>query len=133
MDQRKVLFHQTAMVAIGEGLGTAAMIGAFALVGEYDVFVLLGGSVGAALATTNYFLLSRFAYMAADKAEKQDVAGGRKIIQLSYVGRMIGMISVLVLCAKLGLHPLALVIPLVFAQPILYAAEVIKKRGGNAV
>lgn len=125
-------YKQTGVVALGELIGAAAMIGVFALVGKYSTSVLLGGIVGAALATANFFFLTLFANMAADKAEKQDVAGGQKLIQLSYLGRMICMVAILVLCAVLGLHPLALVIPLVFERPILTIDELIrKKKGGN--
>ena len=66
-----------------------------------------------------------------DKAEKQDVAGGQKMIQLSYAGRMIGVFAVLVLLAKSGFfHPLPLVLPLAFTRPILTVREWIVKRGG---
>ena len=134
MESRKLLFRETAVVAAGQALCTAAMMAVFALVGKFDVSVLLGGIVGALIATANFFIMSLFVNLAADKAEAQDVAGGQKLIQLSYMGRMAGLLLVLVLCAKSGIfHVLALAIPLVFTRPVLTVAEIFKKKGGNQV
>ena len=132
MESRKIVWHQTLWVAAGQVICTAAMIGIFALLGKFDVSVLLGGIVGAAIATANFFFMSLFATLAADKAEAQDVAGGQKMIQLSYMGRMLGMFLVLILCAKSGLfHVLTLVIPLVFTRPVLTVSEYVQKKGGT--
>ena len=134
MNTRKFLLHQIALVAAGQVLCTAAMILVFALLGKYSTSVLLGGIAGALIATANFFFMSLFASLAADKAEAQDVAGGQKLIQLSYMGRMLGLFLVLVLCAKSGIfHLVALVIPLVFTRPILTVAELFKKKGGSEV
>lgn len=132
MKSKNTAFRETASVAIGQVLCTAAMIAVFALVGKYSLSVLLGGLLGAAVATANFFIMSFVANLAADKAEAQDVAGGQKLIHLSYLGRMIGMFLVLILCAKSGyFHPLALVLPLAFNRPILTIAELFKKKGEN--
>lgn len=132
MRSKNTAFRETASVAIGQVLCTAAMIAVFALVGKYSLSVLLGGLLGAAVATANFFIMSFVANLAADKAEAQDVAGGQKLIHLSYLGRMIGMFLVLILCAKSGyFHPLALVLPLAFNRPILTIAELFKKKGEN--
>ncbi len=134
MDTRKFLFQQTTLIAVGQTLCTVAMILVFALLGKYSTSVLLGGVAGALIATANFFFMSLFATLAADKAESQDVAGGQKLIQLSYMGRMLGLFLVLVLCAKSGIfHLLALVIPLVFTRPILTIAELFRKKGGREV
>lgn len=132
MESRKFVFRQTGLVAAGQAVCTAAMIGIFALIGRFDLTVLWGGIVGALIATANFFLMSLFATIAADKAEAQDVAGGQKLIQLSYTGRMLGLFLVLFLCVKSGVfHPLSLVIPLVFTRPILTVSEFFKKKGGD--
>jgi hypothetical protein len=86
---------------------------------------------GGAIAFLNYFFMELIANKAADKAQNQDVAGGQKLIHLSYTGRMIALFAVLVLLAKSGwFHPLALVLPLAFTRPILTLRELIGKRGG---
>lgn len=132
MESRKFIYKETAVVAIGEILGIALMLLIFALSGHFDLTVLLGGIMGGILAVGNFFLMSYFAVKAADKAQNQDVAGGQKLIHLSYTGRMIGLLVALVLCAKSGwFHVLALAIPLIFPRPALTAAELILKRGGK--
>ena len=132
MESRKFVFRQTGILAAGQALCTAAMIGVFALIGKFDTSVLLGGIVGGLIATANFFFMSLFVTLAADKAEAQDVVGGQKLIQLSYMGRMLGMFLVLILCAKSGyFHVLALVLPLAFTRPILTIAEIFKKKGEN--
>lgn len=134
MESRNIVFQETAAVALGQAVCTAAMTGVFALLGKFSLSVLLGGIAGALTATANFFLMSLFATMAADKAEAQDVAGGQKLLQLSYMGRMVGLFLVLLLCAKSGVFDLlALVIPLVFTRPILTVLEIFRKKGGSQV
>ena len=132
MKSKNTAFRETAPVLLGQLLCTAVMIGIFALAGKFQLSVLLGGLVGALIAIANFFIMSFVANLAADKAEAQDVAGGQKMIQLSYTGRMLGMFLVLILCAKSGyFHVLALVLPLAFTRPILTIAEIFKKKGEN--
>jgi len=134
MNSKNTAFRDTGIVAVGQVLCTAAMIAVFAALDKFSISVLLGGIAGAAVATANFFIMSFAANLAADKAEAQDVAGGQKLIQLSYMGRMLGMFLVLILLAKSGrFHPLALVLPLAFTRPILTIAEIFKKKGANKV
>lgn len=130
MNPKKFIYPETVAVLIGEGIGTAAMVVIFALLGRYDTSVLLGGVAGALIAFVNFFLMALGTSLAADKAEKQDVKGGQALIQMSYIGRMALLFLVLVLCAKSGkCNVLALVIPLVFVRPALSIAEILKKKG----
>lgn len=132
MISKNTAFRETRNVLIGQILCTAAMIAVFAAVGKYQLSVLLGGIGGLVIATSNFFLMSFFANRAADMAEAQDVAGGQKLIQLSYMGRMLGMFLALIVLAKSGFfHPLALVLPLAFTRPILTIAEIFNKKGEN--
>ena len=132
MNAKNTAFRETRNVLIGQILCSAAMIAVFAVLGYYQRSVLLGGIAGAVIATANYFFMSFFANRAADKAEAQDVAGGQKLIQLSYMGRMLGMFLALIVLAKSGFcHPLALVLPLAFTRPILTIAEIFNKKGEN--
>lgn len=134
MDSRKYVLHQTGIIAAGQILCCAAMSGVFALLGQFEGKVVLSAAVGALLATLNFFIMATCANIAADKAENQDVKGGQALIQLSYMGRMIGLLLVLVICAKSGLfHLLALVLPLAFTRPILSIAEIFKKKGDAKV
>jgi uncharacterized membrane protein len=132
MNSKNTAFQETRTILLGQILCTAAMIAVFAVLGYYQRSVLLGGIAGAAIATANYFFMSFFANRAADKAEAQDVAGGQKLIQLSYMGRMLGMFLALIVLAKSGFcHPLSLVLPLAFTRPILTIAEIFNKKGEN--
>jgi uncharacterized membrane protein len=132
MNAKNTAFQETRNVLIGQILCSAAMIAVFAVLGYYQRSVLLGGIAGAVIATANYFFMSFFANRAADKAEAQDVAGGQKLIQLSYMGRMLGMFLALIVLAKSGFcHPLSLVLPLAFTRPILTIAEIFNKKGEN--
>lgn len=130
MDSKKTALHETGAVLLGEVIGTGLMFGIFALVGKFDSTVLWGGIIGALLATVNFFLMALGTGLAADKAQQNDVKGGQMLVQLSYIGRMIGLFLILVLCAKSGrFHVLALVVPLIFVRPALSIGAIFKKKG----
>ena len=132
MDNRKYILSQGLIVLIGELVLSAVMVGIFALLGYFDTSVLLGAAAGAVIATVNHLILVLGVMAASAKAEKQDVKGGQALVQMSYMGRLIGLFLILVLCAKSGIFNLiALVIPLVFTRPILTIAEYFNKKGGN--
>lgn len=132
MDNRKYVLSQALIVLIGELALSALMVGIFAILGYWDFSVVLGAVAGAVIATLNHLVLVLGVMAAASKAEKQDVKGGQMLVQMSYMGRLIGLFLVLVLCAKSGIFNLiALVIPLVFTRPVLTIAEYFNKKGGN--
>lgn len=131
MQSKNRIFQDTAPILIGQAIGIAAVSAVFAVLGKWDLTVLWGSLAGAFLAYANYFLMYYFANKAADKAQEQDVAGGQKLIHLSYSGRMIGLLLGLILFAKTGwCNVIALAIPLAFNRPILTIAEWIRKKGG---
>lgn len=133
MDARRYILKQTAVIAAGHGLGAAAIVGIFALLGSYDSTVLLGAIVGSVVAIANFFFMSLGAMMAADKAQAQDVKGGQTTMKLSFSGRMIFMAIVLIAFAKSGLcNIIALVVPLVLTQPILIITEYFRKSGDSS-
>lgn len=133
MESRKYLTFQVLSVLAGELLLSALMILIFALLGYYDRSVLLGGIVGALIATANHAVLVAGVMIASKKAENQDTKGGQSVIQLSYMGRLLVLFLILVLCAKSEVfHLLALVIPLLFTRPILTVTDhFIQKKGGS--
>ena len=135
MDGRKELLQQTGIVALGEALGVAAMIGIFALLGKFDMRVLWGGLVGGLVAIGNFFVMAIGVHIAADKAKNQDVKGGQAAIKGSYGLRMILMVVVLFAFAKSGIcNVIALVVPLVFVRFTLTLWEFFRRKpGGNAV
>lgn len=132
MDMRKYVLRQTGVVALGEAIGVAAMIGIFALLGSFDKSVLLGGIVGGAVAVANFLVMAIGVNLAADKAEQQDVKGGQAAIKGSYMLRMIGMAVVLFAFAKSGLcNVIALVIPLIFVRFTLTLQEFFRRKPGE--
>lgn len=132
MDMRKYVLRQTGVVALGEAIGVAAMIGIFALLGSFDKSVLLGGIVGGAVAVANFLVMAIGVNLAADKAEQQDVKGGQAAIKGSYMLRMIGMAVVLFAFAKSGFcNVIALVIPLIFVRFTLTLQEFFRRKPGE--
>ena len=132
MDPRKIVFQETAIVAVGVAACTAAMVGIFALMGYFDQSVLLGAIVGAVLAVGNFLFMAIGTSLAADKAEAQDVKGGQSLLQMSMLLRYAVLFIVLFACAKSGMFNLiALALPLVFVRPTLTVAEFFRKPGEN--
>lgn len=128
MDSRKIVYHETGIIAIGEVICLAVMLAVFALLGYFNSKVLLGGAIGTMLAVLNFFFMAMGASMAADKAANQDVKGGQKQIRLSYTLRMLLIFIILFACVKSGLcNALASVLPLVFVRPIITVAEFFRK------
>ncbi len=130
MDSRKLVLKETALLAIGEGLCTGLMLGVFGLLGKFDLPVLLGGIAGCVITVANFFFMAVTASLAADRAEKQDVDGGKKLLSASRTYRFIGVGAALVLCAaSKQFHLIALVLPLVFVRPVLMLTEFFRKKG----
>ena len=121
---KKIIYKQIGAVALGEVLGVAAMIGIFALLGQFDYTVVLGGLVGGLVAFLNFFFMVVSLSAAADRAENQDVKGGKGLVKGSYFVRLAVMAVVLFACAKSGyFNVIALVVPLLFVRPALTVAE----------
>ena len=129
-ESRKIVWNQTARIAIGEAVCLVLMYGVYALLQRLALPVILGGLVGAVLAVGNFFFMAVIATLAADKAEAQDVAGGQKLMKGSYPIRLLVLAAVLILCARSGwFDVLALALPLLFVRPILTIFEFFKKKG----
>ena len=127
---RKFVLKETALVFAGVMLGVALMCGVYALLGKFGMDVVLGGLVGGVVATANFFFMAVGAELAADKAEQDNVTGGKAMIQTSYIIRLAGMFIILFACAKSGwFNVVALVLPLVFVRPVLSLGEFFRKAG----
>lgn len=129
MDSRKIVFKETVVVAIGQAVCVAVMIAVFAMLGYYDTSVLLGGIFGGVLATANFLFMAIGTSLAADKAENQDVKGGKALLQNSYLLRTVVLFVLLFAAARSGLcNAIALVLPLIFVRPILTVGEFFRKK-----
>ena len=133
MDSRKLVIKQTITIAVGQTVCVAAMLGIFALLGQFNTAVLLGGVVGGVLAVLNFLTMAIGAMIAADKAMAQDVKGGQTTVRISMLLRLAVIAIVLVAFAKSGLcNVLAMVLPLAFTRPVLMVTEFFGKAGGKA-
>jgi hypothetical protein len=129
MEGRKIVLQQTAIAALGEGIGIGIMLGFFALLGHFDLSVVLGGIIGGVLALINFFVMAMFASLAADRAQAGDVVGGEKLAKGTYPVRLLALGVLLFLFAKSGyFNVIALAVPLLFIQPTLFIAEFFRKK-----
>lgn len=132
MDSRKVVWVQTGIVALGQAVCIGVMIGVFVLLGHYDQTVLLGGIFGWLLSVLNFFFMAVGTNLAADKAEKQDVKGGKAVLSLSMALRYVVLFVLLFALAKSGLcNAIALALPLAFVRPVLTISEFFRKEGDS--
>ena len=129
-ESRKQVMKETAVMLIGQTICVGIMIAIFALLGKFCPAVLWGGIVGGLIATVYYFMMAVVATIAADRAQEQDVEGGKKLIKMSYPLRMLGLAVILIACAASGIfNVLALALPLLFIRPILTVSAFFVKKG----
>lgn len=128
MDSRKYVIKQSALILLGQAICIAVMFGVYALLGYFSTKVLVGGILGGILATLNFFFMAVGVSIAADKAQNQDVKGGKATIQLSQTARLLVLAALLFACIKSGIADLiAILLPLVFTRPILSVTEFFRK------
>lgn len=128
-ESRKIAIRETLYILIGVAVLTVVMFAVYLLLGRFNLPVLLGGIVGAILSVGNFFFMAVAATLAADKAEKQDVDGGKRTMQASYPLRILVLGGVLVLCGFSGYFDLiALVLPLAFVRPVITMGAFFRKR-----
>ncbi|MCD8007242.1 MAG: ATP synthase subunit I [Oscillospiraceae bacterium] len=129
MDSRKEVLHETLIITIGQVICIAAMFGIFALLGYFDMTVLLGGIVGGILAILNFLFMAISVCVASDRAVAQDVKGGKSLMTFSMVLRYAVIFIVWVAGAVSGLcNAIALVLPIVFVRPTITVAEFFRKK-----
>lgn len=132
MESRKIVLKETGVIAAGQIVCVAIMIGIFVLLGRYDLSVLLGGIFGGILGVLNFFFMAVGASLAADKAQEQNVKGGQLVIRISFLVRMAVIFLILFALIRSGLcNALSSVLPLAFTQPILFVAEFFRKGGAQ--
>ncbi|MBR5570416.1 MAG: ATP synthase subunit I [Oscillospiraceae bacterium] len=130
MESRKIVFKETAIMGIGMLLCVGVMLGLYAALGYWNRPIWLGGILGGVLAVLNFFLMAVGTSLAADKAEAQDVKGGKSLLQMSMGIRYLVLIVVLFVLIKSGLcEVLPTVLPLAFIRPILTFGEFFRKTG----
>lgn len=128
MDSRKKILKDTAVIALGEALCSAVMVGIFAALGYFSITVLVSALAGCFVITLNYLFMAITVSLAADRAAQGDVEQGKKMISLSSTVRLVCMGIVLLVALKLGANAIALLLPLVFLRPILMLVEFFGKK-----
>ena len=129
MDPKKIVFRETGIIAVGELVCSALMVGVFAALGYFTMSVLWGALIGAFVMTANYFFMAVTVSLAADRAAEGQVKQAQRSVQLSSTVRLLCMAGAMILAIKLGTNPIATVLPLAFARPILMLAEFFRKKG----
>lgn len=131
MESRKIVLKETGIVAAGVAICTALMLAVYALLGYFSTKVLLGGIFGSLLTIANFFFLAVGTSLAADKAQDQNVSGGKAVMRSSMGLRLLVLFVLLFALLKSGLcEPLALLLPLVFVRPVLMLGEFFRKKEG---
>ena len=129
MDPRKIVLHETLVIAVGTVLCAAVMVGIYAMLGFLDRTVVLGALIGSVLSIANFFIMAVSTNLAADKAQEQDVSAGKKLVQSSYMIRLLAIFGILFVFAKTGLcDPLSMVLPLAFVRPVITVYEFFRKK-----
>lgn len=130
MDFRKYILKETGKLLLGEAVCVGLMLGVFAMLGKFDGKVVAGGALGGLLSVANFFFMSIGVSLASDKAEQQNVSGGKLLLQNSMLLRYVLLALILFAAAKSGwFQPIALVLPLVFVRPLLMFFEFFRKSG----
>lgn len=131
MDSRKVVYQETVIVAIGEVILSAVMVGVFAALGYFKMNVLWGAVTGCLAMTANYFLMAAVVSVAADKATAGQVKEAQKMIKVSSLLRLLLLGVIMFVGFKLGANVIAMLLPLLFVRPILLFAEFFRKKEGD--
>lgn len=130
LDDRRLVLKETGMMALGQALCVALMLGVFALLNRLDDTVLLGGILGWFLAVLNHFFLAMGVMMAARKARGENVKGGKNLVQASFFLRTVVLFLVMFALLKSGrCNVFSLVLPLLFTRPILMVEQFFRKDG----
>ena len=129
MDSRTIVYRETALVAVGELILSAGVVGIFAALGYFTWAVLWSALAGCLVAVANHFFLSVTVSLAADRAEQGQVKDAEKMMKGSSAIRLTVMAVALFIALKVGASPVALLLPLLFIRPILMLAEFFRKKG----
>ena len=71
MDSRKIVFKETAIVAVGEVLGIALMLGIYALLHRFSGRVAYSAALGGVLALLNFFPMAVGTSLAAGRGPER--------------------------------------------------------------
>ena len=122
--------RQFIRISLGVAVLTAIELAVYALLGRFNVNVLLGALFGMVVSCANFLALTVTVSRAADRAEGGDPGKAKAAVQGSSVLRMLILAAVYIVVLKTTtLDPLAAILPLVFVQISIYLTEFFRKDG----
>ncbi|MEG0109718.1 MAG: ATP synthase subunit I [Oscillospiraceae bacterium] len=114
MKIQKATWHETMHITIGVAAFSVIMNIVFAVVGRWDLSVLLGTVLGAAFAVANFLLMG---ITVQNMAKDADIKHAKQVFQFSYSLRQLAMVLVVILGFTVHLfNGIAVVIPLLFPK-----------------
>ena len=129
MVSRKFILKQLLIVAAALATCVGAMYGVFALLGRFNLQVLLGGIVGYVL-SLGYFFFMTIGNAKIAEGDGTDATRGKAMAQGGMLLRYVAVFALLVVFVKTGLcEPFSMVIPLALLHPILLVYEFFRKGG----
>ena len=133
MNVRKFILRETALLALGELVCSAAIVGVFALLGQFSYQVILGVVIGSILAVGNFFFMAIASDAVADRTIAQgeeSVKQGKAVMKSSYGIRMLIIGVLLFVFATSGhCNLIAMICPLFLVFPIIMVIEFFRKSG----
>lgn len=129
MDSRRLFLKQLLIVAVVLAGCVGAMYGVFALLGRFNLQVLLGGIVGYAL-SIGYFFFMNIGNIRIAEGDAAEPTRAKAMAQGGMLLRYVVVFALLVVFVKTGLcEPFSMVIPLALLHPILLVTEFFGKGG----
>lgn len=129
MNSRRYILKQLFIVAVALAGCMGAMYGVFALLGRFNLQVLLGGIVGYVLAIGYFFFMSIGNAKIAE-GDATEATRAKAMAQGGMLLRYVVVFVILVVFAKTGLcEPFSMVIPVALLHPILLVTEFFGKGG----
>lgn len=129
MDSRRLFLKQLLVVAVVLAACVGAMYGVFALLGRFNLQVLLGGIVGYVL-SIGYFFFMNIGNIRIAEGDAAEPTRAKAMAQGGMLLRYVAVFALLVVFVKTGLcEPFSMVIPLALLHPILLVTEFFGKGG----
>lgn len=150
MEKNKIPKKELATLIVGEIIISVLVSAVYLVLGKFDFTVPLGAALGSAVTVLNFLFLTFSVNRAVDKYLEEDKLrtddrseeenekfvnshsmAVQNAVTRSFVVRTVTMLLAFLLAFLLTewFSPLATVIPLLMLRPLLYAAEIFKKKG----
>ena len=128
MNSRKRILKDTAILLLGELIGSALIVGVFTAFRAFSFAVVISALAGSFVITANYFAMAVALNIAADRAEAGDLKKAQQMVQLSSTVRLVCMGGILLAAIQLGANVVALALPLLLMRPVLMLMEFFRKK-----